>query len=522
MSSLGLVVLLIVSAAISPAMTTWANNVVEVPKIHRLVIVALCFLLLGLGLLWLFNHLFKDSRVAGFVSFTVLLGLSSGGRLVENLPTPWKWSVAVIVLSALVAIVLRLREWWLLDVIFVAAAAALVLPPLLSGGWSAVATDEPAPSITDFGPVPVMAERPDIVLVVLDGYASLPILRDFFDYEDADLVEDLGRDGFQVLGPAFTPYSMTHLAIPSLLDLDYATGDVTAATTADGRSMTRVLGGDSRLVHLLSENEYQIRMVEPGWHMSVCGEQVDSCVSDPFVDEAVDAVLSQSLFWSLLEPSVGSAFTNGARHAMTWTLENVGTIVDNDSPDLLFVHVLAPHPPLFLDPECEIVPESRRLSSSYAEVTGLDPEAAAARLHGYADQVRCVNGFIRQLAQTVAGSDAVVFVSGDHGSDAMSQLATAPEDWSEPQLLDRMSTFLAVKAPTECDIRSSLVTVAVLRMLVSCAGGLDLDPIDDRAFVVSRAEVDGRPAAMMRLDAGELTRFGACLASHDLSLECPR
>ena len=499
-------------------MTTWANNVAEVPKIHRLVVVALCFLLLGIGLFWLFNRLLSDSRVATFLTFTVLLGLSSGGRLVEDLPMPWKWAVAATVISALVVIVLHLRDWWLLDLIFIAAAAGLLLPPLLNGVWSAVAQDVPADSNTDFGPVPAMAERPDIVLIVLDGYTSLPVLRDFFGYEDADLVGDLGRHGLQVSEPVITPYSMTHLAIPSLLDLDY----VTDSATADGRSMAQILGGDNRLVRLLSENEYKITMVEPGWHMSVCGELVDVCVADPFVDEAVDAVLSQSLFWSLLEPTVGSAFTNGARYAMASTLENIDTIVSNGTPDFLFVHVLAPHPPLFLDPECEIVEEGRRLSGRYAEVIGLAPEAAEVRLQGYADQVRCVNGFIRQFAQSVAGSDTVVFISGDHGSDAMAQLATVPDQWSEGQMLDRMSTFLAVKAPAECNTRSALVTVAILRSLVSCVGGLDLDPIEAKAFVVSRAEVDGRPADMRSLDARQLTRLQACLAARDLSLECPR
>jgi len=521
-SGLPLALFLIVSASTSPAMTTWANNVAEVPKIHRLVIVALCFVLLGFGLFWLFNRLLSDSRVAAFVTFIVLLGLSSGGRLVEELHMPWKWAVAVIAVSALVAIVLHLREWWLLDLVFIAAAAGLLLPPLLSGGWSAVTHEVSADSNTDFGPIPEMAERPDIVLIVLDGYTSLPVLRDFFGYEDADLVGDLGREGLQVFGPAITPYSMTHLAIPSLLDLDYVTDGASAATAADGRSMAQILGGDNRLVTLLSENEYQITMVEPGWHMSVCGEMVDVCVSDPFVDEGVDAVLSQSLFWSLLEPTIGSAFTNGARHAMASTLENIDTIVGNGTPDFLFVHVLAPHPPLFLDPECDIVPDDRRMSGKYAEVTGLAPEAAEARLLGYADQVRCVNGFMRRLAQSVARSDAVVFVSGDHGSDAMSQLATAPDQWSEPQMLDRMSTFLAVKAPPECDTRTSPVTVAVLRSLVSCVGDLDLDPIDSQAFVVSRAEVDGRPAEMRPLDAGQVTRLANCLGATNLSLDCPR
>jgi hypothetical protein len=279
------------------------------------------------------------------------------------------------------------------------------------------------------------------------------------------------------------------------------------------------MGGSSYLVGLLTENDYRITMVEPGWHMSTCGEEVDVCVPAPFIDEGVGLVLSQSLPWSFVEPSIGSAFTNGARHAMAWATENIGALVTNETPDFVFVHVLAPHPPLILDSECRIVTEDRRLLGESVNQSGVSPETALVRREGYVGQVGCVNDFVLDLADSVSGTDALVFITGDHGSDAMSQLVTDPAQWSAGQVLERMSVFLAVKATPGCEDQTSLVTVQMFRELVSCAGGLDLDPIEEKSFLVSLAEI-GVEGDMRKVEAAELSQLATCLEQLDELLEC--
>ena len=205
---------------------------------------------------------------------------------------------------------------------------------------------------------------------------------------------------------------------------------------------------------------------------------------------------------------------------MSWTVDNVSTLVENGIPDFLFVHVLAPHPPLFLEADCQIASDGRNLGGIYMGVAGVSSETARIRLDGYVNQVECVNGFVRELADAVSGTDSLVFMTGDHGSDVLSQLSMVPEDWSDPQLLERMSVFLAVKTPSGCENQTSLVTVALFRSLVSCAGDVDLAPIEANAFVVPPDEVDGGQGALRLLDVTELTALGSCLAEVDENLDC--
>jgi hypothetical protein len=503
---------LIAAATLSPVLTIWAGNLGLIPKLERLVLIACAYLLLGALVYLTLVRIIGDSRVATFVSFFTLLVLTSSGQVLDRWPWAWRWAAAVAAIGVLGVIVVRLRDLRALDVMVAALAAALLIPPLLSGGWAALSDGQPHPDPRPASHMPPMANKPDIVLVVLDGYTSLPVLREFFGQEDTRLIPELAQSGFRVIEPVFTPYSMTHLTLSSLLELDYV-GE-------PGRSVADRLGGENRLVDVLDANGYEITMVEPGWHMSECGDRIDHCVPSPFVDESVDAVLSQSMFWGLIEPIVGSAFTEGARHAMSWSLDNIEQLVGNDRRDFLFVHVLAPHPPLFLDGDCDIVDEGRRRVTEFAEVTSVGPDVADARLNGYAGQVECVNHFVRSLAHSVVGSDAIVFVTGDHGSDALSQLATRPEEWSESQILDRMGTFLAVKAPPGCESTSALTTLSVFRSLISCTGDLALPPIEEKAVIVSRSEVEGQTGGMRVLDENAMTKLGACLVAVDQKLAC--
>jgi hypothetical protein len=204
---------------------------------------------------------------------------------------------------------------------------------------------------------------------------------------------------------------------------------------------------------------------------------------------------------------------------MNWARDSIGEILDNAIPDFVFVHVLAPHPPLLLDASCRVTYD-RRLGGINMAVADAGPETTRVRLAAYANQTRCVDSFVRDLALAATGTDSLVFIVGDHGSDVMKQLSTVPDEWSEPQILERMSVFLAVKAPPRCEGVSSLVTVPLFRSLVACAGDLDLEPVEEKAFLVSQAEVDGKRADMAALDADELGRLASCLPEVGGDLEC--
>jgi hypothetical protein len=81
--------------------------------------------------------------------------------------------------------------------------------------------------------------------------------------------------------------------------------------------------------------------------------------------------------------------------------------------------------------------------------------------------------------------DTAVFVFGDHGPDGLGQLATPPNGMSQEQIKERLSVLLAVRDTSGCfDSKAADTLVTAARAFVSCTLGVEIEPIQDRAFLV--------------------------------------
>ena len=182
-----LLAILVAAPALSPVLTTWANNISDVPNLHRLAIVAALYLMMSFAVFWIARRLVADPRIAAFISFFVTLVLTSGGRVLDTEPWVVRWVVAIAIISAVVLIIIRLRRLWLLDVLVAASAVALLVPPLLTGSWSTITSPQPPGPSPSMASLPEMTARPDIFLVILDAYTSLPVIEEMFGYKDPQL-----------------------------------------------------------------------------------------------------------------------------------------------------------------------------------------------------------------------------------------------------------------------------------------------------------------------------------------------
>lgn len=115
--------------------------------------------------------------------------------------------------------------------------------------------------------------------------------------------------------------------------------------------------------------------------------------------------------------------------------------------EVRLAHLLAPHDPYMLTPDCRVKPASQWLDEH-------GPGAVAARERGYADQVRCltsrIDRMLQALERTPAGRNAIVILHGDHGS----RITPVVPFLNGPALSDREvllshSTFFAIRVPGE-------------------------------------------------------------------------
>lgn len=115
--------------------------------------------------------------------------------------------------------------------------------------------------------------------------------------------------------------------------------------------------------------------------------------------------------------------------------------------EVRFAHLLLPHDPYMLAPDCSLKPES-----SWLDEHG--PGRSSARERAYADQLACLRQRLARmldaLDSTPAGREAIVVIHGDHGSRiAPSQPMVGGPRLSRRELLMSHSTLFAIRVPGE-------------------------------------------------------------------------
>ena len=133
------------------------------------------------------------------------------------------------------------------------------------------------------------------------------------------------------------------------------------------------------------------------------------------------------------------------------SLKMLDTFIDNlptlRRGEARFAHILLPHDPYILRPDCTVKPESEWLDEH-------GPGATSARERAYADQVRCLQrklgDLLNELDRTPAGREAIILFHGDHGSRiAPSQPIVDAPPLSPREEIMSFSTFYAIRIPGE-------------------------------------------------------------------------
>lgn len=320
-----------------------------------------------------------------------------------------------------------------------------------------------------------LSDRPDIFLVVVDGFVGTRGLQGTFNVDPNSYLSSLEGSGFEIVDSAWAPYALSIASIPSLLEMNYLVSDSGVIGDRDFKDLSSVVSGDNALVATLRSQGYEIVMIESGWGYSYCGSAVDQCYESAFLDEGTFFVIRESVVGPLLTRTYGNAFTVGSVGSMETLLSTAPMISSDEIPSLVFGHLMIPHPPLYLDAQCGFVYEEDR--SGWVLYGG--PTTLVKRMDAYIAQGDCVLSFLQDLASKIDPDDVIVVV-GDHGSDSANQSQTWPDSWSEAATVERMNVLLAVRSSGSCFDAEPVVIPEVMASVLSC-----LDP-DYQAILEQR------------------------------------
>jgi hypothetical protein len=467
--------LITAASSYAPLQVFAANE--EAPSLLTALVVALGVTLFGLLLRWALIKIGLDPLGATYSVAVFVALVMNTGFVIEKAPG-YRWALGICILLV-VGIVYRLRSLKLIQMLLAWGALCLIAFPLAAelgerDGSQTIRIADKAPSAE-------FAATPDVVVIVSDGYASEAVLDEFFDIDNSAFYQRLEALGFQLDEEVVANYPLTAFSVSSVLSLNYVL-ESAAPTRADVAFLYEVLGGSNVLAESLRGQGYRQTYVESGWLGTQCSSDVDTCVTGPWPDERIYDIILKSWLRGLPPFEVGRSFSRGARRSMEWLNTELEPLLKNDTADYVYVHVLAPHPPLFLLPGCESQPQE--LFSGFTIGTpGSTPEDLDLIRAAYGNQVQCVNSVLSRVAGMAAANDAVMVMFGDHGSDINGQLFVKGSSWNDAQIRERFRPFFAGYGEG-CDFSQLGSLVNVGRRILSCLGDDSTPDLATRTFLV--------------------------------------
>lgn len=442
------------------------------------------------GLLWLscsvvvtiFVRLGVRSTTAVFSVFIATILTMTSGSLLTNLGGPAGWALLLGLAGTIVFLISRLESHAVLRIVMMSLAAFLISGPTIA--LVRELADRGDNSVVEHQvPLVGLSERPDIFVVVLDGYAGNLTLESEFGLDRSTAVQDLEELGFEVPSSAWSAYPATRSSLPSLLDMSYPLEPGSDVTPMTERRLSDMIGGSNSVSSVLAAEGYELVMVESGWSGSRCGPEVDTCIASPIMDEAMFSIAERSVAGQSVLRSLGYAFTVGAQHTMSWLDANGPSLSLDSQPNFVFAHVMAPHPPFFLDDSCRTRFGEEHSGVQFAR-PGDDP---LRRRTAYLKQTECVDRFIVDLSRRIQPDDVMIVV-GDHGTDQRNQLVRDPGTWSRADLAERFNVFLAVRDGAECSVGETVILPNIFRRVLSCLATRHLEELEPRMFKYAGTE----------------------------------
>jgi hypothetical protein len=165
-------------------------------------------------------------------------------------------------------------------------------------------------------------------------------------------------------------------------------------------------------------------------------------------------------------------------------LENWSAVADplGSGPTFYFLHVILPHPPLYLDASCGLNVQPGLGGRTLHEETYSDEQMSQRRL-AYVAQTQCANQTVLAFLEDV-DEDTTVIVTADHGPDSLGSMSGNPDQWAPEQIWERLSTFSAVRLPEACvsPRGEDFELVNTFRILLSCLTEEEIPLLDGEYF----------------------------------------
>lgn len=320
------------------------------------------------------------------------------------------------------------------------------------------------------------AEFRDIYYIILDGYGSSNILKEYYGYDNTEFIDYLKDKGFFIASGSRSNYVMTTPSLASSLNMEYVHFLASKeGVESNNRSIFYQMIKKSKIVDFLKMKGYKYIHFSSGWGPTDYNKYADFNVRCSKVNEFV-MILFQT---TILRPLENYIVGDDARNRILCTFTKLAEINNIKGPKFVFAHITSPHPPYLFDANGEPVPE----------ITLNLHKHVWEQKENYLSQLNFINKKVETLIDTILSKSEVlpiIILQADHGpASTLSQSnGRGWEQPTNPMLKERTGILNAYYLPSDMSkfLYDSITPVNTFRIILNNYFKMTYTLLNDQIF----------------------------------------
>ncbi len=327
---------------------------------------------------------------------------------------------------------------------------------------------------------------PDIYFIILDAYAREDILKEIYNFDNAEFLDFLKDNGFYVADKAISNYGQTGLSLGACFNLTYLDKwfEAIGKYRIDRKPLRKIIEFGF-VTRFLKERGYKIVSFASDRDETQLKSADIYLRTGMKIDEFQTGLKNITPLPDLAKKDKDTNRFDLFRQKVLYVLDNLGKVANiPDSPKFVFAHIELPHPPFVFGPNGEHIQLEARFNDYDGDMLIKKGRISLEQyIKSYRNQVIFCNKKIKESIKNILSNSPtkpIIMVLGDHGP-------RSGVVWNNPYKTDVrecMSILNAYYLPDgdHSNLYPEISPVNSFRVVFNQFFGTDFELLEDKSF----------------------------------------
>ncbi len=307
-----------------------------------------------------------------------------------------------------------------------------------------------------------LKHKPNIYYIIFDAYARADVLKNIYNYNNENFIKALKKRGFFIADQSCSNYTMTHLSIPSSMNMEYLNSE------QDWFSPFKMMK-ESKVLAFIKQQGYKTINIASGWGFTDRNYIVDLEVFRLFSCNFIYEFLHTTLLAPIHNYGIKLLQERRLRIGILDAFESLSKKWDLE-PFFLFCHMVTPHEPHLFEKD-----SSPLISAKPTKAT-------------YLKQISFLNNKIIKVVDDILehfNGNVIIIIQSDHGPNYNDSLCLAGKKKVSMQAIkERLSNLSLFYLPEggSSILYPTITPVNIFRLIFNYYFGANFEKLEDISY----------------------------------------